>query len=81
MKIFVHIIWVLPHSEIKFEGKINFENMLKIVQKLGQTLNLQDFCIIFNLFPKLIFALKFNIRMWQHHNNMHRNFHKGFITG
>ena len=25
----VHIIWVLPHSDIKFEGKI-FENICKI---------------------------------------------------
>ena len=33
-EIFVHIIWVLPHSDISF----NFEIMLKIVQKLGQTL-------------------------------------------
>ena len=61
MKIFLHIIWVLPHSDIKFEGKINFGNMLKIVRKLGQTLNLPDFRIIVNIFAKLIFTLKFNI--------------------
>ena len=54
MKICVHIIWVLPHSDIKFEVKINFENMLKIVKKLGETLNLPDFRIIFNIFAKLI---------------------------
>ena len=39
---------------------------------MGQTLYLPDFRIIFNIFAKLIFALKFN--------NMH-NFHKVIITG
>ena len=37
MKIVVNIIWVSPHSDIKFE------NMLKIFQKLGQTFDLPDF--------------------------------------
>ena len=60
MKIFVHIIWELPHSDIKFECK-SFKNMFKIVQKLGQILNLMDFLIVFTIFAKLIFALKFNI--------------------
>ena len=63
--IFYHIIktlqifayYVLPHSDFKFEGKNQFENMLKIVQKMGRTLNLLDFRIIFNKFAKLIFAL------------------------
>ena len=41
MNIFVHIIWELPHSDI--QAKINFENMLTIVRKLGQTLNLTGF--------------------------------------
>ena len=36
-------------------AKINFANMLKIVQK---SRNLQDFWTIFNIFAKLIFALK-----------------------
>ena len=49
---FVHIIWVLPHSDIK-RAKINFVNMLKIIRKLGQPLNLLDFRIIFSIFAKL----------------------------
>ena len=35
--------------------------MLKIVRKLGQPLNLPDFRIIFNIFAKMNFALKFNL--------------------
>ena len=31
----VLIIWVLPHSDIKFGGKNKFLKMLKIVRKLG----------------------------------------------
>ena len=38
-----------------------FANMFKIVQKLGQTLNLLNFRTIFNQFATLIFALRFNI--------------------
>ena len=52
--------------------------MLKIVQNSD---NLRDFWTIFNIFAKLIFALKFNILMYQHPNNMHKNLHKVFITG
>ena len=54
LTIVVHIIWVLLHSDVKFEGKI-FENMLKMVQKLGQTLNLPDFR---NFFCKIDFCFQ-----------------------
>ena len=60
---------------------MNFTNILKIIRKLGQTLNLPDFRMILNIFGKSIFALKFNIWVLQHPNNMHKNFHKDFITG
>ena len=36
------------------EDKNNFANMIKIIRKLGQTLNLLDFRIIFYIFAKLI---------------------------
>ena len=39
----MHIIWVLPHADIKFESTNHF---CKYVRKLGQTLNLPDFRII-----------------------------------
>ena len=50
------------HHVEKVKGKQYMANMLKIVRKLDQTLNLPDFWIVFNIFAKLIFALKFNIR-------------------
>ena len=36
MKISVPIIWLLPHSDIKFEGKINFAQIVKIIRKYGK---------------------------------------------
>ena len=39
--------------------------MFKIVWKKGQPLNLPGFRIIFDIFAKLMFALKFNIWVWQ----------------
>ena len=85
MNIFVWTIWVCKHPDIKFDGKNgNFANISKLsenLQKMGQTLNLPDFLIIFNIFGKLIFALKFNIWVLTHTNNMHKNVHKVIITG
>ena len=40
MKIVVPIIWVLQHSDIKFESKNNFSNILKIIRKFGSNPNL-----------------------------------------
>ena len=54
MKNFLLIIWVCKHSD----SKNNFANMLKIGQKSG---NLRDFWTFFNIFAKLIFALKFRM--------------------
>ena len=69
------------HTQISnLRTKINFENTLRIVQKFGQTLNLPDYRMIFNIFGKSIFALKFNIWVWQHPNNFQKKFHKVFIT-
>ena len=59
-------------------SKINFANMLKIVRKSGK---LPDFRTIFNIFAKLIFALKLIIWVLTHPNKMHKNFHKVFIQG
>ena len=73
---FVCILFVFCHTQIlNLRAKINFANMLKIIWKSGK------FWTIFNIFSKLIFALKFDICVWQHPNDMHRNFHKFFITG
>ena len=60
---------------------LNFANMLKIVRKWGQSLNLLEFRIIFNIFAKLIFKLKIDIWVWQHPNNVQNNVHEVFITG
>ena len=47
---FVCILFAFCHTQIlNLRAKINFANMLKIVQKLGQPLNLPDFRIIFNI--------------------------------
>ena len=43
---------------LNLRAENNFANTLKIVQKSG---NLRDFWTIFNIFAKLIFALKFRI--------------------
>ena len=60
MKIFVQIIWVLTQI-LNLRAKINFAKMLQNFQKFGQTLTYVDFRIIFNIFAKLIFFLKFSI--------------------
>ena len=44
------ILFVCCHTQILYlRAKINFVNMLKIVRKLGQFLNLPDFRIIPNI--------------------------------
>ena len=53
MNIFVLIIWVCKHSDIKFEERKQFCKYVKIVQKSG---NLRDFWTTFNIFAKLIFT-------------------------
>ena len=63
---------------LNLRAKINFANMLKIVQKSRK---LPDFWTIFNIFAKLFSALKFNIWVLTHPKNKHKNFHKVFITG
>ena len=83
MKIFVYyllmcIIWVLQHSYIKFECKNQFCKYLKNYPKIQVRPNFRTFL---KIFAKLIFALKFNITVCQHPNNMHKNFHKVYITG
>ena len=66
------ILFGCCHTQISnLKAKSNFENMFKIGRKLGQTLNLPDFWIVYNIFAKLVFAFKFNIWVWQHPNNMH----------
>ena len=84
MKICLHIIWVLPHSDIKFYRKNQFckyiKNCRKISKKWVKPFNLPDFRIIFNIYAKLIFALKFDIYVLTQPNNMHKNFHKVIIT-
>ena len=55
--------------------------MLKIIRKSGLTHFFGDFPTIFNIFAKLIFALKFNIWVLTHPNNLHTNFYKVIITG
>ena len=62
-------LWVwagLGTQILNLRAENNFPNMLKIVQKLG---NLRDFWTIFNIFAKLIFALKFNICWLLTHSN------------
>ena len=62
---FLCILFGRFHTQISdLRAKIDFENMLKIVRKLGWTLNWSDFRIILYIFTKLIFALKFDI--WVH---------------
>ena len=63
---------------LDLRAKINFVNVLKIVQKSRK---LPDFWTIFNIFAKLFSTLKFDIWVLTHLNNKHNNFHKDFITG
>ena len=58
MKIFVLIKRVCKHSDIKFECKNQFCKYVKYCTEAGK---LPDFHTIFNIFAKLIFALKLNI--------------------
>ena len=72
---FLCILFGFCHTQIlNFRTKINFANILKIVQKSRK---LPDFLTIFNMFAKLFSALKFNIWMLTHPNNKD----KDFITG
>ena len=74
----VHNIWVRKEPDIKFESKIQFCKYLKNYQvNEGFDPTFGDFRTIFNIFPKLNFALKFYICLLIHPNNMHKNF---FIT-
>ena len=62
------------HTQISnLSAKINFANMLNIVQKFNKSRVLPNFWNIYNIFAQLIFALKFSIWMCQHPNNMHNN--------
>ena len=56
--IFVLLLGCVSTQIINLRAENNFENILKIVQKSG---NLSDLWTIFNIFAKLIFALKFRI--------------------
>ena len=51
LKSFLHIIWVLDFAN----------NLLKIIRKSGKLMVWPNLRTIFNIFAKLIFALKFNI--------------------
>ena len=65
MKIAVHIILVFKRSDMKFEGENQFRKYVKNDQKLGPTLNLPGFGIIFNIF----------VRFWHTQpKNKHNNF-------
>ena len=68
--------WVLTHLDIKFESKNQFSNNLKIIQKSTKLRIWPSFWTILKIFAKLIFALKFNIWLCEHPNNMHKNFLK-----
>ena len=53
-KNFLYIYFGCCHTQISnLRALINFENMLRIIRKLGQPLNLPDFWVIFNIFAKL----------------------------
>ena len=70
------------HTQIlNLRAKINFANMVKIIQKSSKFRVWPNFQTIFNIFAKLIFALKFDVWVWQHPSNMHRNFYNVFIRG
>ena len=56
--------------------KINFANMLKIIWKSSKLMVWPNLLKIFNIFAKLIFASKIYFWVYQHPNNMHKNFHK-----
>ena len=50
-------LFVFCHTQIlNLTAKINFAKMLKIVRKLGQTLNLLHFWIIFKIFSKFLLS-------------------------
>ena len=68
---FLYILFGCGHTQI-----LDFENMLKIIQKSRKLRVWPVFWKIYNIFAKLIFALKFNIWVCQHPNNRHKNFHK-----
>ena len=75
------ILFGYCHTQIlNFKAKINFANLLKIIRKSSKSRGWLNFWTIFKIFAKLIFALKFQICVWQHPNNMHTNFHKVFVT-
>ena len=63
---------------LNFNAKKQFCKYVKNCLKIRVWPN---FWIIFNMFAKLVFALKFRIRVLQHPNKMHKNFYKVFITG
>ena len=70
------------HTQIlNLRAKFNFANMLEIIRKFRKFRVWPNFWTIFNIFAKLILALKFNIWVLQNSNNRHNNFHKVFITG
>ena len=61
------------HTQISnLRANINF----KIIWKSGKLSGWPNFQTIFNIFAKLIFAFKFNIWVWQHPNNVQKNFIK-----
>ena len=78
LKFFVHIIWVLKHSDFQFEHKQIFFNNLKNFQKTRLNPN---FRIFFYILKKNLFALKFKVWVLTNPNNMQNKFQKVFFTG
>ena len=61
------------HTQIlNLRAKFNFANMLEIIRKSGKFRFWPNFWTIFNIFAKLISALKFKIWWLQNPNNMQK---------